>query len=266
MSLGDAVKIHIRRHLMYPMAGLPSASAAGNSLMISDFGFQFNSLYPAMEERMDTMSPGEEAVVTGKAYGAIALSGLVPTAGNQVTLVFTGGGLSAPETVVTTVVAGDTNLTFLARIVTAINQDLVLQAAGFSAVSPWSANIFQGANINFPEIAFLNPNPFTFTAASTGTTGIAVTGLGAQLDPRVTVNSNPLTIVGGYVPILNYLENAIGGATANADVAKAETFVHDAREIEKRIQLYEYWLQRLATMMGVRVWNPAGQRSGRCYL
>lgn len=258
MGLQLIDKAHIRRHLKFSMIGKPFQGDLGNSI----YGMRSSPVVQDLEIRMGTMSPDEEAILLGKAYGAIAVQLVSP--GAVLTATITGGSLVSPVVVPVTALSTDDAQIFCARIAAAFAADATLVSAGFIALAPWGAGALTDNTVLYPEMAVVNAVDFTLTISVTGTISAYVSSNGSRQDPSVLVVKRPATLIYGYLPLCNYFEGAIGGATRNLEISKAETAVFRGDEIEQRQGLYAYWCQRLAEFMGLQVNNPSSDYGACC--
>ena len=61
MPLTTSQKVNIRRHLGFPVAGLPLISPAGGTLASGNAGYRFLQAYGQLEFRMNNLDGAEEA-------------------------------------------------------------------------------------------------------------------------------------------------------------------------------------------------------------
>lgn len=257
MALREIDKAHIRRHLKFSMIGKAFQGELGNSI----FGTRTTPLYFDLETRMNTMSPSEEAILTGKAYAAISIWEPVPV-GSVLTATFSGGPLSSPVVIPVTAGAGDNAVSFCQRLTAAFAGNSSMISAAFQSMAPWGAGQYTNNAVPNPEMAITNEQTFTLALAVTGGLICALTADGKKQDPTVVVKKRPLTQVFGYLPICNFLEGAIGGATTNMEFNKAESVIFRNDEAEGRTALYDQYVQRMAEFLGVFV-NDPGEGYGR---
>lgn len=248
MILSDIARIDVRRHLNYPPVGTPQIAQgrAGAQYLAGMIDYGTDGAYTHLELRLDRMRPAEESRLTGFAYGSIYLANETIVPGDELNLNFSEGGLLTEEDVTITVLSNETPLAFLERLAVLINQNPVLTAKQFSAFAPTSVD-----KPTFREVMITCPAAFTMIVTQDGTLGVSQTSFGNLPDPSIQIKSNPLEYIHGYLPICNYLEGAIGGATQNLDTARADVWTGQAREVEKRTGLYNYYCQRMADFLGV---------------
>jgi hypothetical protein len=260
MPLTEIQKSQIRYHLEYPNIGLATDGNGGGTLG-SNVSFFFNEYQSILEARMNSMQPTDEAVVTGYAYGVLALEGLDPNSGDILTLTVSGGTLSGPQSLVATAVTGSTKANMAAQLASAIARSAPLSSAGFAVLTPYGP----GSEVVDPEVilSLTSPVPFVMSVTFTGAIAATVVNPGSQLGgPQATVGKNQGTpiVLNGLLPILNYLDGAVAGTTVRQGVRKADVFTAAPNELEQREKLYRRWQNRLATFFAVPV-NPKSYAS-----
>lgn len=266
MSISDAVKTDVRRHLGYPAAGLPTASPSGGTFMRGYAGFRMTQAYGLLEWRLQALSPSEEAKLTGYAYAAIGLAGITTVTGTQIVLSISGGGLGAPVQLTIPVTAGQNPLEVLTAVANAVNLQAQLIAAGFQGVAPWGNGPWSANQIAFPQMAIICPQQFVLMRGTGNDVPLVISENGSLPEPSVEVNDLPVTVIHGFVPILNFLEGAIGTATRRLGIGKADVFTPRGNEVGKRRELYDYWVNNLSAFLGVPVHQPGAARMGRMVL
>jgi hypothetical protein len=268
-----AQKEEVRRHLFFPVIGLPIMSpSSGITLASGAAGYRFFDAYGFLEWKMNNLAPSEEARLAGMAYGAVIINAIpapafqsagqqlyVP-AGATATITLSGGPLVSPVIMITTAPVNQTPLQFAAAIAATGGLNATLQAAGFFCIPAYGGGSFAENFIPLPEAAFVNAQTFTITATST-LIGISVTSAGGLLTPSVTI-PDPITALAttynGYVPILNLLEAAFLSTTQNQDTSRADVWKWNPREMEDREKLYKKWQRATGLFMGL----PLGTESG----
>lgn len=288
MPLNEAQKAGVRRHLKFAIGGLNRNSPVGGSLASGGAGYRWSQAFGQLEYTMNNLSPTDEAMLTGKAYAAVALTGPLtnnsgqpnPQPGDTVAITFSGGNLGSPHTVTTTAVTGDTLLSLAARIATTVNLDATMQAAGIFALAPFGTGPFAtgqtspGGNpagniaIPVPEAAFVSPVAFVASnPTSSGVVGAVLTALGGLLPPAAPVDwtVQPYGTVNGYLPICDKLEGSYAGSTMNLDLAQAggqdgATFRIDEQQQRKKL-LYDWRMEMAEFLFGLE--SQDGLLSGR---
>jgi len=255
--LNQTDKSDIRRHLKYPALnrGNPGQPFFARELWSLDQHSTF------LEQRMDLMMPTDEARLTGKIVGAIGFVGAEPIDGATYSVTFTSLTLLplGPVTI-GPITAGpkDTKLTMAAKLPQLIALNNILASAQMTAGGPFGPGLGQ-LTIEKPEVEFMAPKEFTITLTFAGM-AIFVDQQGIHVDPQVNFGGescgfglNELdvdTTTYGYLPILNALENAIGGSSSRAHISKAEGFVK-SDEFRERTKLYDLYRAKLANFLGV---------------
>lgn len=234
-----------------------TTSPAGGSFASAFAGYRFFQAYGRLEWKLNNLNPDEESRLLGLAYGAVALPGPQPEAGDAISVTLAGNGLGAPQTVSATAAAGvpgqDMRLALLADLVAAIAANSLLSAAGFLAVAPFGSGPFSENQVPWPEIAFTAPAAFTLSAAASGVAYPQITATGALLPPTSSIDGE--TTLWGYLPILDGLESAFGSASQNLDTIQASVWKGRSNEIGQRLSLYKNWQGMLSDFLGVPV-NP----------
>ncbi len=265
MALTLTDKSDIRRHLRYPPAGLYRVSVAGGTLAgATSVGYRYLDVYGMLEWRMNNLDANEEARITGRAYGSLAFQGPPPNVGDTLTLTFAGGGLAAATSITLTVTQdmlvtpnvmsslyfnANIGLNFCSALAGLVAQSQALTAAGFLAVAPFGTGPFSQTAIPIPQIEFTNVQPFTLSIAFTGLMSAIITSNGALLGPSIQPGTtNP---VWGYLPILNFLENAYGSASQDLSIKQADVFFARPTELSERLSLYQIWSQRLGEFIDI---------------
>lgn len=268
MPLLEQEKSDIRRHLDYSVIGLYRQSPVGGTLAPMNTGFRILNSYGQLEYVMNNLLPNEEARLTGKSYGAIGfvnnnpVNPAVPVqVGSTMTIsIFSDLFSVSPVVLSYTVVSGDTLLSICGKLALQAASNGIFTSAGFYAMNDFGAGPYgQQYNptqlVSFPIVSFVGPMPginFTLTVAGTGTTVPQIVQQGVPLSPSSTSNlTYPPTKTWGYVPICNYLEDQMSGATSdNLSVFKANDAVLRLSEMKDRKKLYLLYTKRLALFLG----------------
>ena len=260
--LTGAQKATVRRLLGYPAIGILRVSPGGQALANANQGFRYFQAYGRLEFIMNNLQPYEEAQLFGKAVGAIFILGNT-TPGDTVSVVISGAGLLTPVTLTVTAGVGDTPVSLSNALAAKALQNTNLIGAGFMSVTPYGTGPFAQNAVPLPEVAFFNAKAFMITTSATGNTGSAVAddsnGSIVQ-DPSALVDptTDPPTVLNGYVPILLYLEGTIAGSTQNLDTSKADVWTARHDEPEIRVQLFNYWQNKMAELLEVPPWRDFG--------
>ncbi len=257
MAVTDAQKAQVRRHLKYPVIGLPSISPGGASLGVGFTGYRYFQAWGLMEYRLNNLQPVEEAMLLGVAIGGVSLL-LQPSVGDTVSVVLSGGNLASSVTITTPPYATTQNLdgrlVLCQQIANGVPASPALVAAGFLGYTPYGTGPYSQAVLPVPEVAIQSPVPFTITASGTGATVPQVTSQGVLIPPSTSLDGGATTIY-GYLNILNGLEFAYATASDNLDTTKADVWTARANELAQRKALYEHWVGMLSQFIGVPV-NP----------
>ena len=280
MPLTDPQKTNLRRHLQVPVAGLPLISPAGGTMASGNAGYRYFDAWGQLEFRMNNLNADEEARLLGQTFGSFALTGPAVVGGTTFSIQVSGGGLAAPVTISYTSVATDTQITVMANLAALINGNANLLAAGFMCFNPYGYGAFSqtkagGAQTGNPavplaQIGILNKTPgvTSFALAVPGSTvpQIIAPMQGQLLAPQATMSlvTNPPTVLNGYLPICDWLEGAIAGATMNLDTSRADVWYPRMDEVEAREDLYKLWTKRLGDFLfGKDAWTgPRGAPGG----
>ena len=269
MPLTLAEKSDIRRHLRFPLAGLYRTSPTGGTVAgATTTGYRFLQTFGMLEWRMNNLDSNEEGRVTGKAYGSLAFQGPVPNVGDTLTVTFSGGSLTGPVSVLLTVTQAmlvqqnaaaqqyfnaNIGLIFCSSLAQLVALNSTLTSAGFVATAPFGTGPFTQTAIPVPQIDFINPVPFTLSVVTTGLMSAFIVANGVLLEPYIQPGTiNPIY---GYLPILNYLENAYGSASQDLSIKRADVFYARPTELSERLSLYQTWAQRLGEFLDLP-FNP----------
>ena len=218
---------------------------------------------------MNNLQPNEEARLTGKPYGAIGFSqgnpvmSLIPVfPGSTFTVSIASAILSAsPVTETYTVVDGDTFLTICGKVANQFAQNGVFSSAGMIAVNDFGSGPNGQPNnasqlVTFPIVSFMAPFPgqaFTITVTGSGQTIPQIVQQGIPLNPSLTSNlTYPPTVVWGYLPICNYLEDQmVGSVSDNLAVYKGNNATLRVSEMKDRQKLFKMYCNRMAVYLGI---------------
>ena len=254
MPLTEIQKSGVRRHLGYPVIGLLRTSPGGGTLGAASAGWRYNEAYGFLEYKLNNLNPDEEARLNGTAYGSVILVGPQPQLGDTFSVTFTGGGLSTPQTIRATAYAANSSYDNRINVVNALAGQVSLstpmQAAGYQSAAPYGTGPFSQNAVAIPEVGFTNAAPFTLTCAGSGSSAPQVSGSGGLLPPSVQLSTRGTPIY-GYVPILDALETAYGGASQNLDTAAADVWKGRMNELGQRRALYETWVDMLSQYLGI---------------
>ena len=259
-----AQKSDIRRHLGYPVGGLPTVSPVGGTFASGSVGYRFTEAYGFLEYTMNNLTPDEEARTTGQAYAADALVGPQPVPGNSMTVVFSGGNIpvNTPQTITvycpSPAPAGDLRLYMVAAMAAAVSQNNVLQAAGIIAVAPYGTGQFTQNVVPLPEVGFMSPVPFSIVASGVGAAGPQITATGTFLSPSTSLDG--INTIWGFLPILNGLENTYIGSSQNMDTKQADVWHSRSNEAGMRMSLYKTMQGRFSDFLGTPI-NPLKKNS-----
>lgn len=281
--LTDQIKSDVRRHLNYAVIGLWRSSPTGGLLAPMNNGFRWFNSYGNLEYKMNNLKPDEESRLTGASFGAVGfnqgnpnyfLIPPIPSSSITITIASTAFGMSSPLSHTYTTTDSDTFLTICGAIAQQWAGDSVFAAAGFQSINPFGVGPFGQPNnatqlVTFPLVEFIAPPPtltptaganaitFTLTVSGTGSTIPQVVNQGNPLQPYIVSNlTYPATVIYGYLPILDYLENQMAGSVSdNLSVYKGNNATLRMSEMKDRQKLYKYWCRRLAVFLGIQM-NP----------
>lgn len=272
MALLETEKSSVIRHLGYPVVGLWMVAPGGQNMAYGGAGFRYFGAFGSLLYRLNQLKPDEEARITGRAYGAVGFTGFNPTPLDVVTLTVTGGGLVTPVTVSVTVpqnVPGQAPYTGN-NLVSALSQALLLNpaipGAGFTVVAPYGTGPFSQQSVAVPIVALLGPPclSYSLTVGYSGNTVPQIMANGQLIPPFISFRSmGQNNKIYGFLPILDYLEGAYGGATIDlsASIANNVTLRHD--ELEQREIQYDWYKLRLSEFMGVPInMDPINDQPG----
>jgi len=277
MPLTLQQKGDLRRHLGYPLIGLPRISQAGGTLAAGTAAsYRYFQTYGMLEFRMNNLQAVEEATLTGGYYSSVSVIGPTPNVGDTVVATFTGAFTGSPVvlTVVVTsqmiipnppdpvYVNSNAGLGVVANLSQQVLQNATLVVAGFSGFSPYGTGPFNYQNISIPlpECTFTAPIPYTLTVTTTGVVAAQVVMNGQQqIPPYLPIMPGiTTTTTYGFIPILDFLEASYGGTTQNLDTISASVWTARHTELAERMSLYLVWREKLAAFLDIPV-NPVAR-------
>lgn len=251
MALTEIQKSAIRRHLRYGNIGLSVNSAGGGSLG-ANAGWRYFGEWGELENRMISLTPVDEATLTGKPFGLLVFQGLDPGIGDQLTLHFSGDALSSAQTIVVTA-AGESRDEFAHKVAAACSRNAVLNAARVIAFATSSTNRNQIIN-QITEVQFVSDAGFTVSiTAQTGNLGVSVAEDGTAKTDAYQIISK--TNVYGFLPICNTLYGLTGKANDRMGVDKADVFTARKTESKERRHSWKQAVDDMADFLVARV-NP----------
>lgn len=278
MPLTLQQKQDVRRHLGYPLIGLPRTTQAGGALAAgTTASYRYFQAYGMLEFRMNNLQAAEEAALMGGYYSSVSVLGPTPNVGDTLTATFTGNFTGSPVSLIVTVIPGmivptppnpvyvnsNSGLAVVATLAQLVLQNATLMAAGFSGFSPYGSGPFayQNTAVPLPEVSFVNPViPYTLTVTTTGLVAAQVNMTGqSQIPPYLPVMPGVTTITTyGYIPILNFFESSYGGTSQNLDTIRADVWTARHTELAERMSLYIVWREKLAGFLDIPV-NPSAR-------
>ncbi len=269
MALSKQDISNTARHLKYDIIGLNMNQQGGASMAYGGAGYRYFGFYGTLLFRLQQMAPNEEAMLTGRAYGSIAFNGFTyPAVGDSIQVAIVGGLITNPivATVIVPQVAAGQSPWSLMNLAGALAQAFAIQpafqAAGFAAIADYGSSPFSDTKILVPICSLIAPanTSFQISATFTGSTPPQIIANGTLLPPYLALSGPYGTAkVFGFLPILDYLESAMGGATQNLSLSRAEDAYFRNDEVDAREDLYEKYIDKLANFLGVPR-NP--QRKG----
>ena len=251
MALTEREKSAIRRHLKYGNIGL-SVNAAGGGSLGANASLRYFSEWGELESRMNSLSPIDEATLTGNYCGLIVFQGLDPDSGNQIVLHFSGDDLSSEQNI-TVVAAGETRDQFALKVAAACAQNSVLNAARIIALAP-DGRKRSGIQNPITEVQLVAKTAFNISITSqTGKLGGSVVENGTvQTDVYQTIND---VNIYGFLPICNALYGLIGTASDRMGVDKADVFTARKSEYKERRYAWKQAVDDMADFLVSKV-NP----------
>ncbi len=251
MALIEPQKSAIRRHLRYGNIGL-SINQAGGGTMGANAGWRYFSEWGDLEVRMNSLTPVDEATVTGQPYGLIVLQGLDPDPGDRLVLEFSAPAISPSRTVIIPA-AGETRSQFALKVAAACAQDPILNAARIMALAP-DGTKRPGIQNPVTEVQFVSPTAFSLSLVSqTGKLGASVVANGStQTDVYQIIGG---TNIYGFLPICSLLWAQIGQASDRMGVDKADVFFARKTEYKERRHAWKQAVDDMADFLVARV-NP----------
>jgi hypothetical protein len=279
MPLSLSQKSNVRRHLGYPLIGLPRISPAGGTLAAgTTSSYRYFQAYGMLEFRLNNLNMDEESRLLGSYYGGLSVIGPTPGVGDTLVVTFSGGNLVSPVVITVTVTApmiiptppnpvyvnSNAGLGIVMTLAQLVLQNTALQAAKITGFAPYSTGSFANAAIPLPEVAFTSPVPFSLSVSTTGLVAAQIimdgsTPLSPSLPTMPGLTTAPIF---GYMPILDYLESAYGGATQNLDTSKADVWSARMTELPERMSQYMIWREKLSEFLAIPV-NPDSRNNYR---
>lgn len=259
MALTQQEKSAIRRHLRYGNIGLATTAAGGGSLG-ANAGWRFFGEWGALEARMDSLTPIDEATVVGSPFASLIIQGIDPNPGDQLVIQFSGDLLSSPVSVSATASDQDDRNSFALKLAAACAQNAALNAAKFVALMPGNGGKSSVQN-PLTEIEFKAPSIFLLSIQNmTGNVAASVDADGSTL-PDVYQVLNGQTIR-GFLPICNAAYGLIGTASDRMAVDKADVFTARKKELWERRAFYKMMVDDMADFLVAQV-NPTPLNGGR---
>lgn len=258
------------RHLGYPVQGLNQNAPAGGSLAYGNAGYRFFESYGPLLYRLTQLAPNEESRLTGAAYGAVGFTGLDPVPGDQVSITISGGNIPGTLTKSVTVPSFAPGLppwsllTVSANLASQFASDPAFNSAGFIAIADYGAGPYTQAARPNPMVSFRSPmgvNNFALSVGSTGLTSGQIVAPPNPLSPFISFRrTGQNNCIFGFLPILDYLEGAYGGATIDLGIMQANNVTMRMDELEQRDNLYEKYRQKLSAWLKI----PLGDNTPYC--
>ena len=262
--LSDFQRTNVRRHMGYPVVGMPFQSPVGGASMAHGFpGFRYFEISSTLEFRLQYMMPFEESFITGFAAGLVSVrrtDGQDPrspfAAGVAASLVITQA--PAPPVTVTVITAeGDDSFALAINLANAAAADPTLAAAGITATAPLNGGGNWPANTTpIPSLQITAPLSFT-VASSAVAPAMAYAEPASGSLPPLQVVIDEVTYY-GYLQILDVLQGRVATASENLDTLKADVWTARPDEMEAREALYQNWRLKLARYLDVPLWDKTG--------
>lgn len=264
MPLTLEQKSNVRRHLGFGPAGLMRGNPSGGTLAAGQQGYRFFQAYGQLEFRMNSLAPDEESRLLGKAYGGVMLiGGATLTPGSVGTITFTSPTAVVGQVATYTSIVGDSQLSFIANLASAVNNNSTLASNGILSLAPYGTGPFSqsflggpvgNTGVPIPQLGIISAVAFTFTTSFTGTAGTSMvaTASGGFLGPSATTDRTtlPFTVTFGYLPILDAVEASLYGAFGNLDTSQADVWTARMDEPEAKARLLKYMRMDLWRFMG----------------
>jgi len=262
--LNEAQKVHVRRHLGYPVIGNPLVSPSGGHTLGSGFiGYRYFQAYGLLEYRLNWLQPIEEAILTGLTYGAVTIStpvlGRTFSAGLDVAITVQTG---ASYTASVTSEDGDDIYSIGVKLANAFLGHTEFVRDGFFSASPLTTGTFSEAAKPpsivqpFPGVQITGQEEFTLTVSPNPPIYLTPhPGSGAFQSPRATIGDVEHR---GFIPILDALQGAIASSSDNLDTEKADVWTARKDEVQVRNFLYNTWRRELSEFLAVPLWEEGG--------
>jgi len=237
--------VDARRHLGVPVAGVVQS---GTVLRVARLEYLFQHLQAE-----------EEATLTGRPYSVVQLMNNVVN-GQTITVTITPQGGVAGTPITYEVTYADQTATD-PRLSVALNLSYAVTAAAQGVWAAGGAFLPQNTSAVLPpfsQCTLTSQSMFTIAVTTTGGLVANIFRNGYYPSPQLSYydSTNTLQMVYGLLPICNYLENAIYGATDNLEVDSAASsgaqggirVRHD--ELQQRELLYRRAVARMSKFFG----------------
>lgn len=250
MALDFTTKVDIRRHLRVPFAGYPTSGYYGGIRTVLTVG--------QLEYYMNNLQVEEECVLTGNPFGRVVLNG-EGAVGDVVTATINGTPVSYTVTA-----ANLTNPTIYDQPVSPLD---AICWGWANAINQAALGPVAAGGLNFkatPPVT--TPPPGQLTLVRYGQTftlsaSVISAGLSVTLVANGSNYPNPQsqipvasaqTVIYGYVPICNALENlCVTQNGLSLWLKQAETVQFRRDEVPARVQVYRWWCKQLGTALSV---------------
>jgi hypothetical protein len=259
MSLTETQKTNVCRHLGYEVTGIYYQAIAGQQLAYGGSGYRYFGVAGALIYRLNQMKSDEEARLTGSQYADVGWgTGLGPNPGDTASITVSGAGLGSPVTVTVTVPQANPPwlyMTVAANLAEQLAGNSAFVAAGLSVQAPYGGGPLSQQRVALPIVAIRAPS-------GAGTMTVSCTGTGQSI-PQLTQSAGPISpylsfrqvgvtnVIYGYLPILDYLENAYLGGTINQGLSAADDVIYRHDELEIRMKQYLDYTQQMAQWIGI---------------
>ena len=201
MPLTEEEKGDVRRHLGYPVAGLPVLSPSGGTLMAGSIGYRFTQAYGQLEYRLNSLQPHEEARLMGRYVAALMVGG-TPNVGDTVAVTISGGGLANPVTITAIATQG------MAQPMLPVPTSVVLPA-GIQSVPQGNSQVTVTTNAQLPYVVIgLVPSWSTTAFLVSASNGSFVVGFGTPAPSGATLQWE-LSALNISQPIVPSTDNGI---------------------------------------------------------
>lgn len=239
-------------------------SPSGGQMASGNIAYRFFQSYGQLEARLDQLAPIEEAILTGKAYGAIGFNtpNIPVVAGSDITITISNtpagtpgaNQFSAPVVLSYTTQVSDTLLSICGQFATLAATNTTFTSAGGYAINDYGVGPYSQAIVPFPITSFICLQPFVITCTGTGNTVPQLVAPGNLNPPTLWIDQTyPAIPIYGYLPICDHLENAFASATNNLSTSKAREWTARPSELRERQWLYDQWCVKMAQYMGISI-------------